>query len=153
MPDKKLTDSEIVKALELCQLEDTTVCESCPLGKLYPYCDDVLAPVTVDLINRQKAEIERLQEENHIYNEANHIIAYQRNQRDKEIVELQKQIKGLHIYENKIKAEAYKEVFEKLNKKAEVRKIKVFGGLHILKVVLLHDINELKHELVGEDNA
>ena len=60
MPDK-ITDDEIIEALELCQLEDTTICESCPLGKFYPYCDDVISPATIDLINRQKAEIERLQ--------------------------------------------------------------------------------------------
>lgn len=48
------------------------------------------------------------------------------------------------------KVEAYKEVFEKLNEKAVVRKTKIFGGLHSLKVVTLHDINALKNELVGD---
>ena len=54
--------------------------------------------------------------------------------------------------EKEIKAGAYKEVFEKLNKKAVVRKAKLLGKLYIVKVVALHDINALKKELVGEDN-
>jgi hypothetical protein len=51
---------------------------------------------------------------------------------------------------HKIKAEAYKEVFEKLNEKANVQYVKKLGGLYTVKVVTLHDINTLKKELVGE---
>jgi hypothetical protein len=65
-------------------------------------CKDKIKMHVLDLINRLKAENKKLQEENRIK-------TYQINQRDKEIVALQRQIKGLHIYENKIKTEAYKE--------------------------------------------
>ena len=60
-------------------------------------------------IKSQKAEIDGLKRENEIFNEAN-----QRNQRDKEIEELQSQIDGLHVYANKIKSEVYKEFAEKV---------------------------------------
>ena len=57
MPDNKLTDSEIVKALECCSGKGD--CRSCPY-KNRENCTQDLKLETADLINRQKAEIERL---------------------------------------------------------------------------------------------
>ncbi len=60
MEEKKLTDEEIVKAYEHCYVNDGT-CKSCCLtdeDKLCVSHEDVL-----DLIQRQKAEIEWLTEE------------------------------------------------------------------------------------------
>lgn len=61
-----MTDNEIIKALECCGEEDK--CKECPYynkGNFkclnYKFFKDLL-----DLINRQKAEIERLREENEI---------------------------------------------------------------------------------------
>ena len=56
-----MTDNEIIKALECCSQED--MCQSCPYGAA---CLDekyvsVLSKDALDLIKRQKAEIERLQ--------------------------------------------------------------------------------------------
>ena len=59
----------------------------------------------------------------------------------------------LQNYIQQEKSEAYKEVFEKLNKKAEVGKIIDKNFPFIIRVVTLHDINELKKEMVGDDNA
>ena len=59
MTDKKLSDNEIIKALECCINTD---CVNCPnwSGKWYRgMCNDFL-PNVLDLINRQKAEIEEL---------------------------------------------------------------------------------------------
>lgn len=60
----KLTDSEIVKALELCFTDNFGDCEGCPLkdkrDDLFS-CMRTKQEFTLDLINRQKAEIERLQ--------------------------------------------------------------------------------------------
>ena len=61
MPDKKLTDSEIVKALECCANNtNDSVCyeNKCPL--FGQKCIDILSKNALDLINRQKAEIENL---------------------------------------------------------------------------------------------
>lgn len=62
MPNKNLTDNEIVKALEICsKYTDVRNCENCPLK---PNCDvNVLETLSLDLINRQKEEIERLEVE------------------------------------------------------------------------------------------
>lgn len=52
-----MTDNDIIKALECCDTREW--CNDCPL-KDNDYCKDVLSEQSVDLINRQKAEIERL---------------------------------------------------------------------------------------------
>lgn len=59
MSDKKLTDEEIIKALE-CHInaEDCVGCE------MFGRCDEIiLTKLVLDLINRQKSEIERLKSE------------------------------------------------------------------------------------------
>ena len=58
MPDKKLTDSEIVKALECCVNEKT--CKNCAYSGRS--CLTPLKRDTLDLINRLQAENERLKE-------------------------------------------------------------------------------------------
>ena len=63
MPDKKLTDNEIVKALEICQgAHDNDTCNNCKYKRNFG-CRDALCNDTLDLINRQNAEIERLKKE------------------------------------------------------------------------------------------
>ena len=70
MEEKKLTDEEIVKALECCSGGITgETCKNCPLNlsnsgvEACYYDDTILEKYALDLINRQKAEIERLTEE------------------------------------------------------------------------------------------
>ena len=72
MTDKKLTDNEIIKALECCA---TNVafgnCAYCPYKEYWAKgltCVCKATKDSLDLINRQKAEIERLSEENDILN-------------------------------------------------------------------------------------
>lgn len=58
-----MTDNDIIKALEHC-MKPTGECEECPLDNLcYGNCFDIVKEEALNLINRQKAEIERLQEE------------------------------------------------------------------------------------------
>ena len=56
-----MTDNEIVKAFELCLSGASHPCRECPLDNEYS-CKDKLDKELLDLINRQKAEIERLRE-------------------------------------------------------------------------------------------
>ena len=150
MPENKLTDSEIVKALECCSSGDTNCCDECPLDKECGVSIPIMEKLmkyALALINRLQAENERLKPfEDKIAEFKSHI-------RVEDMLVFASSLEEWLEFCDNLKAEAYKEVFEKINEKAEVRKIKIFGGLHILKVVLLHDINELKHEMVGEDNA
>ncbi len=60
-----MTDAEIIKALECCaKAVNTFVCNEskCPL--FGTNCIDILSKNALDLINRQKAEIGRLKENN-----------------------------------------------------------------------------------------
>lgn len=59
-----MTDNEIIKALDICGHLDA--CADCPLGCLegVDKCMHTLLLNALDLINRQKAEIERLQSVN-----------------------------------------------------------------------------------------
>ena len=65
MTDMKFTDEEIITGLECCISAITAeACAGCPFNK-QKLCDKdqwALERYTIDLINRQKAEIERLKE-------------------------------------------------------------------------------------------
>ena len=57
-----MTDNEIIKALECCNKSDNGKgCFECPYRQYCPDCLRRRNEDTIDLINRQKAEIERLQ--------------------------------------------------------------------------------------------
>ena len=75
-----MTDNEIIKAIEHCSSGDTIAsCVGCPIDfKNCLECNEDVAELSnylvkriVDLINRQKAEIERLQSENKLLVENN----------------------------------------------------------------------------------
>lgn len=57
-----MTDAEIVKALECCANEDID-CEDCPSKKCCDGDTFEMVQAVLDLIKRQKAEIERLNKE------------------------------------------------------------------------------------------
>ena len=67
MTDKKLTDEDVVEGLERCiSTTDAKACAGCPFNK-QNLCDKdqwALERYALDLINRQKAEIERLNSAN-----------------------------------------------------------------------------------------
>jgi len=92
--DKKLTDEEIIKALECCSTL-CCKCDECPLYCVGVNCSSFeLHRYALDLINRQKAEIEML---------------------NKKVEELSDVLSGtIRIRYAKAKAEAYKEFTEKL---------------------------------------
>ena len=57
-----MTDNEIIKALECCGFEYGNPCSVCPkYEKDNDFCQEELHNYALDLINRQQAEIEKLQ--------------------------------------------------------------------------------------------
>lgn len=58
MTDHKFTDDEIIKALECCGALQT--CEGCPFYVRNIECAELAPRNTLDLINRQNAEIKKL---------------------------------------------------------------------------------------------
>lgn len=62
MAERKSTDEEVIKALQVCVANDS--CKECPINPNhgnYRYCTNLALTYALDLINRQRAEIERLQ--------------------------------------------------------------------------------------------
>lgn len=94
-----MTDEQIIKALECCHSELGNMCSICPLFDLdNDYCEDELHKNTLNLIDRQKAEIEELKD----------IIAkVPTNAYDL-------QVEASEKLENQIKSEAIKEFAERL---------------------------------------
>ena len=63
MTEHKFTDEEVIKALECCYTNDSNDCYKCPYtaeSTAEMFCDKKLAKDALDLIKRQKEEIERL---------------------------------------------------------------------------------------------
>lgn len=91
-----MSDAEIIKALECCA--NLEACEKCPMCSFEKYdtdtCEHQIMLYSLDLIDRQKAEIERLNEE---------IKAH-----------IKKGVSKRKYDIKLIKAEAYKEVVERL---------------------------------------
>ena len=61
-----MTDNEIIKALKLCSTDvRENTCPKCAFYKKHR-CSTLMLNAASDLINRQKAEVERLQKENEV---------------------------------------------------------------------------------------
>ena len=59
-----MTDNEIIKALSICyDYNSSDGCEKCPYYGKWLSCGELKAKDALDLINRQKAEIERYKNE------------------------------------------------------------------------------------------
>ena len=108
----KLTDEQIVKALEFCSSSDLGECKSCPF---YEQCenDELLAKYTLDLINRQSAEIDELKKENEGWYRLHKINRDLMLQYDDRVKELKKKIQTA-------KSEAMKEFIEWLQENGHI---------------------------------
>lgn len=93
MTDKKFTDEEIIRNYEWCIGCTSDRCRECTMDE-EGFCEEELQDLVLDLINRQKTEIEKLKGSTIVSN----IMASQRIKRE-------------------AKAEAYKEFAEKLEEK------------------------------------
>lgn len=62
MTERKYTAAEVIKALECCSKDNVKDCDVCPYVDIETktYCVNELIKDTLDLINRQKAEIDIL---------------------------------------------------------------------------------------------
>ena len=108
MTDHKFTDEEVIKALR-CLLSTNDTYDDCP------YCDDCGDCVdcvgkalhdALDLINRQKAEIERLDT---IVNPKEHGVSF--------FVMINEAKERFEAYKQQLKAEAIKEFAQRLKEK------------------------------------
>ena len=147
MPDKKLTDNEVVKAFrECCVKLNGNFCDECQYNNK-GMCNDIqMATDILDLINRKDEELNRLQAENERLK--NHI---------QEGIDLAKQIPEMLAL---TKAKAYKEFADRL--KNEIISDTAYGcdtnqhtGYYDYQIKIgdiPEYIDNLLKELVGEDN-
>ena len=122
-----MTDNEIIKALECCTDESYENCNECPYSIDAERCERMkLLEDILDLINHQKAEIERLKNEIQTTKDA-YIMLQTKN----EI----------------IKSEAVKEFAERLKEKS----FKTIRNYGLTKdVVEVCDIDNIVKEMIGE---
>ena len=121
MTDKKFTDEEIIRNYEWCIGCTSDRCRECTMDE-EGFCEEELQDLVLDLINSQKAEIEKLKGSTIVSN----IMESQRIKRE-------------------AKAEAYKEF-------AEIIKDKWFDNRYDSPDVDFDDfISNLLKEMVGEE--
>lgn len=133
MTDKKFTDEEIKSSLEV--IATTRNCNECKIRNCKwgtCNCSQITANVALDLINRQKAEIEKLKGSTIVSN----IMERQRIKRE-------------------AKVEAYKEFAEKIKKSIKENVDEAWhrddgNGIYDAEYVL-DDIDNLLKEMVGEE--
>ena len=130
-----MTDKEIIKALGCCHI--TCGCSECAYVDCPEDCVETMKLDALNLINRQKAEIERLREEL-----ASKGLKYSLLEREKA-----EDISGFIDDLKLARAEAIKEFAERLKKE----KYSVCAGHGMSEcVVSVYDINNLVKEMVGE---
>ena len=64
-----MEDRDIIKALECCSSTQVNACDDCPFYERCYNNDEFIEKEAIDLINRQKAEIERLERHTEMYHE------------------------------------------------------------------------------------
>ena len=117
MPDKKLTDNEIIKALEICSTYKGK-CADCPAFVKVDRsnCKQVLLGA-IDIINRQNEQL-KANFDSRQTNECENIdvarFEAEITRQKEEIEELKSAINGFRGYEDKIKSEARKEFVDRL---------------------------------------
>ena len=147
-----MTDNEIIKALEICINNEELSCKdkNCPCFKLCAKDIDALEKQTLDLINRQKAEIEGLK--------APKFLVEYKPLTDKEMYE---KMKNAHlgiitvgeptikrIDEEGIKSEAIKEFAERLKEHTTTA---IFGqGKYSYEIVTEQSIDNLVKEMTEQ---
>ena len=140
--DKKLTDEEIISSLEV--IAATRNCDECKIRNCKwgtCNCSQITANVALDLINRQKAEIERLKEcPKCVYEYDGEVTEYciQGPCPNFKLIYV-----GVDLSIKQIKNEAYKEFAERLKKETLSDR-----GYDILQQ---GTIDNLLKEMVGEE--
>lgn len=129
MTDKKFTDEEIIEALDLCTQQNGSIpCYDCPCwNDDKQECKGIDYTATLDLIKRQKAEIERL---------------------NKKVEELSDVLSDtIKIRYAEAKVEAYKEFAERLKRST----VMAVMGNKIYAVATSKGVDNLLKEMVGEE--
>ena len=155
MKENKLTPEEIIKALECCKPDNDEGCLNCPLTNVpLPECAEILSKESVDLINRQQAEVENCYKFIEQLKEARNLWEDKCKEQQAEIERLQGLLEQWKEEANRYqtlwcedvqiaRAEAIKEFAERL------RELMVTDTRYIL--ISEFTLNILVKEMVGDD--
>ena len=139
-----MTDNEIIKALECCCSAQVNACDDCPFYERCYNNNERLEKEAIDLINRQEAENERLQNILICFMDA---LGKVRKVDDIDEISLIPLMSELNKqYRSELKAEAYKEFAERLKAKSDSR----FDYSELVFEISEEDIDNLVKEMVGE---
>ena len=134
-----MTDEQVIEALECCHSELGNMCSICPLFDLdNDYCEDELHKDALDLINRQKAEIDELRERISYLEES---IDYSRKEYNWLLQKLQRS--------QQAKSEVIKRLAERIKQRERIMKYDLFPEY----AVSVKDIDDIVKEIVGENNV
>lgn len=149
-----MTDKEIIKALECCEIAYDQDCAECPL---YPddgeiVCREVLREEALDLITRQKAELENLKVENQSLRSAANSLKMHYEEAQVEIERLEE--RSVEVSKT-IKSEAVKECIAKVKNYIKTH-CNPYGKPDFdydTSIKILNFIDKLVTEMVGENNG
>ena len=150
-----MKDNEIIKAFELCFASDPKACSKCPYREFGKLCKIERNRDALNLINLQKAEIERLKEKLHEQD-----LGYRRSiencVREYNIVsnkaysEYQERVNYLKKQLKSAKAEAIKEFAERLKHFPQKGRIDHNGVSKLAPFIDDADIDIIENEMTGE---
>ncbi len=158
MTDKKFTDEEIIRNYEWCIGCTSDRCRECTMDE-EGFCEEELQDLVLDLINRQKAEIERLKSMNQAKLDCIHDLQSENEELTYEVDSLKKQMEWLTGYNQNLmsantalseeifiaKAEAYKEFANKVKQEFMPYDLGAFSAVRaVLKDLTGEDTNDLQ---------
>ena len=163
MSDRKFTDDEIIHSLKVCSNDgDCSECLINPHKGNYGYCTSLAIKAALDLINRQKAEIEKLTTER---DEARRDCAVAEHNHQLAVAEREANVRGFAETLQKIAAEQASRVVEAMDE-IKVVAIKEFAqrlvaiyendktydrpNAHTLVVTVFRNIDTLVKEMTEE---
>ena len=148
---KRFTDEQIIKALKCCIAQENceeVSCEICPYNKVYD-CKEVMLKNALDIFNRQKTEIKRLEKESLDKEKTYNNEYFLRKEIEDELKDYKAENKRLLQKLQQAKSEAIKEFAERLKRcirfddKCEYNSAKrIVGFINYLIKEMTEDNNE-----------
>ena len=137
MTDKKITDEDLISSLEV--IATTRNCNECKIRNCKwgtCNCSQITANAALDLINRQKAELEAIKDKRAMVFKLS----------EEQLNEVKEDVlKSVEYNEREIKAEAYKEFANKVKQEFMPYDLGAFSAVRaVLKDLTGEDTNDLQ---------
>ncbi len=153
-----MTDAEIIKALECCAVHGLLKCEKCPKKNEGVTCMYALSKDALDLINRQKAQIEKLEKVEHFATETIHKQVAEIEKSEKEFNDKFNSLVASNVYlinrVDKARTEAIKEfAFDLTEEVKQIDMTKPHEDKDDIRIHVYDIIDSLVKEKEGKEDA